>query len=108
MTCLPFQHWKLVVERESRDLLFQCRRLVAERESRDMLFQCRRLVAERESRDMLFQCRRLVAERESRGLIVCVLYGPGPFCFTATEARLLIRDGDRGGGGEGAGKRARE
>ena len=25
----------------------------------------------------------------------------GPFCFTSTEARWLIRDGDRGGGGEG-------
>ena len=24
---------------------------------------------------------------------------PGPFCFTSTEARLLIRDGDRGGRG---------
>ena len=23
---------------------------------------------------------------------------PGPFCFTSTEARLLIRDGDRGAG----------
>ena len=22
-----------------------------------------------------------------------------PFCFTSTEARWLIRDGDRGGGG---------
>ena len=26
-----------------------------------------------------------------------VASGPGPFCFTSTEARLLIRDGDRGG-----------
>ena len=26
--------------------------------------------------------------------------GPGPCCFTSTEARLLIRDGDGGGGGE--------
>ena len=25
--------------------------------------------------------------------------GPGPFCFMSTEARLLIRDGDRGRGG---------
>ena len=24
---------------------------------------------------------------------------PGPFCFTSTEARLLIRDGDKGGRG---------
>ena len=28
-----------------------------------------------------------------------VTSGPGPFCFTSTEARLLIRDGDRGGRG---------
>ena len=27
--------------------------------------------------------------------------GPGPFCFTSTEARWLIRDGDREGGGSG-------
>ena len=25
----------------------------------------------------------------------------GPFCCTSTEARWLIRDGDKGGGGEG-------
>ena len=28
---------------------------------------------------------------------LCVLYGP--FCFTSTEVRWLIRDGDRGGRG---------
>ena len=27
--------------------------------------------------------------------------GCGPFCFTSTEARWLIRDGDNGGGGGG-------
>ena len=27
--------------------------------------------------------------------------GTGPFCFTSTEARLRIRDGEGGGGGEG-------
>ena len=27
---------------------------------------------------------------------LCLLIGPGPFCFTSTEARLIIREGDRG------------
>ena len=33
--------------------------------------------------------------------------GPGPFCFTSTEARLLIRDGNRGGGGGEEGERVK-
>ena len=33
----------------------------------------------------------------------------GPFCFTSTEARLLIRDGGGGGGrGKGGGGRGRQ
>ena len=31
----------------------------------------------------------------------------GPFCFTSTEARWLIRDGDSGGGGGGGRVKAR-
>ena len=30
-------------------------------------------------------------------LFIVQWYGPGPFCFTTTEARLLIRDGEGGG-----------
>ena len=42
-------------------------------------------------------------------LFIVQWYGPGPFCFTTTEARLLIRDGvggGRGGGRESEGSTA--
>ena len=39
----------------------------------------------------------------SGGICSFPILGPGPFCFTSTEVRWLIRGGDRRGGGGGGG-----
>ena len=51
-----------------------------------------------QARQLKQQLRSALAAGQWRG-DTAITVGPGPFCFTSTEARWLTRDGDRGGRG---------